>query len=241
MAEKQSDGGDLERYVSQSRLAGIKGKSRQAIGKAVSEGKLILHGKGRAARIDLEHPLTIAYLAAPSNPGKATVPTPSGAQRKPAKKKAAPPAPAPPPTVPTAENVPPASPENIRAAEAYMDKQEIERLNKLQATKKLELHNATTRGDLIERETVQSFIHLLHEIDNSQLKTLGFKVSSDIAAVFGSDDAAKVKETCGLIDAGVMQILKQIKREANKFLKKMGAGKIPKAKAARIYIDPPHH
>lgn len=221
-----------ERYVTQSRLAVIKGKSRQAVGKAVGDGKVVLHGQGRAARIDLKCPLTIAYLAAPSNPGKATAPTPGKVKPKPGSKKAAPPAPAPPATVADADNIPPDSPTNIRAVEAHMDKQEIERLNKLQATKKLELGNAKTRGDLIERETVQSFIHQMHEIDNGQWKTLGFSISSDIAAVFESDDSAKVKEVCGVVDKAVLLVLKQIKRDANRFLRKIGAEKIAKEKAA---------
>ena len=232
MAENQSGGPPPERYVNQSRLAAIKGKSRQAIGNAVGEGKLVLHGQGRAARVDLECPLTIAYLAAPSNPGKATAPTPGQAKPKPAKKKAAPPAPAPPATVAEEKNIPPDSPANAERVEAFLNKEEVKRAKVEQELEKLILGNKKSRGELIERALVQLYAHKEDEIDNGQWKTLGLKISSDVAAAIGIDDDEHVRKICDVIDREVLSVLKLVKRERNKFLRKIGAEKIAKGKAA---------
>lgn len=190
--------------------------SRQSINAAIRTGKLVLHGTGRAAYIDLNCPLTKSYTksrAVQRHTGKDTkdhgIPMPPSPKEK------------------EIEYAPP-SPESIEQAKAYHDKQEIERLKKLQETQKLELHNAKARGELIERETIQAFINAMHEIDNGQWKTLGLKISTDIAAVFGIDKDELIRRACDVVDREVYNILKQVKREQNRFLKKIGASKIPK-------------
>lgn len=222
-----------ERYVNQTQLGNMKAPpvSRQAIKNAANDGKIIIHGKGRAARIDLKCPLTIAYLKGESNPGKAPAPDPGQPQRKTPAKKSAPTIPEPEPPVSEEKNIPPDLPANADKVEAFLNKEAVKEAKLREEHEKLKLANAKTRGDLVERELVQGFIHRLHEIDNGQWKTLGFKISSDVGAVFDSDDPVLVKKACGVIDAGVLSILKQVKREANKFLKKIGAEKIPKEAA----------
>ena len=205
--------------------------TRQAIKRAANDGKIIIHGKGRAARIDLQCPLTIAYLKGESNPGKATTLTPVRGKGKAIAKKTARTTPEPDPPVSEEKNIPPDSPANADKVEAFLSKEAIKEAKLREEHEKLKLANAKTRGDLVERELLQGFIHRLHEIDNGQWKTLGFKISSDVGAVFGSDDPVLVKRACGIIDAGALSILKQVKREANKFLKKIGAEKIPKEAA----------
>ena len=206
--------------INQTDFANKLGIKRQAINGAIKAGKLVKHGKGRAAYIDLNCPLTIVYMKSPANQrhvGKTTKP------------------PAPP--VPLAsgkkgKEIPPDLPDNNEAVEAFIANQAIKDLKLQEDYEKVKLNNRKTRGELVERTLVQAFAHREHEIDNSQWKPLGLKVSSDVAAAFGIDDDEKVRKACGIIDREVLAILKQIKREQNKFLKQIGAEKLPKEERA---------
>jgi hypothetical protein len=220
----------------------------------VKDGKIKLHGQCRAARIDLECPLTKAYLKAPSNPGKATGATPKQVKQKPTRKKDARPQPkqsatqkkdieSTPEASPQEPSITPAHPlpqgepldepvSNAEQVEGYLSDQALKRLKLEEEHEKLKLKNRATRGELIERELVQLYAHKEDEIDNGQWKTLGLKISSDVAAMLGIDDDALVRKVCDLIDKEVLSVLKLVKRERNKFLKKIGAEKIPKERAA---------
>lgn len=190
--------------------------SRQSINAAIRSGKIVLHGTGRAAYIDLDCPLTKAYSksrAVQRHTGKDTfdhgIPVPPSPEDK------------------EIEYAPP-SPESIESAKAYHTKQDIERLKKLQETQKLELQNAKSRGELVEREIIQTFVDGMHVIDNAQWKTLDLKVASDVAALLGINDDEKIKDIADIIGKEVINILKLVKREQNKFLKNIGAKKLPK-------------
>lgn len=204
------------------------GVTRQAINKAIRTGMLIKHGEGRAAYIDLGCPVTKAYMKASAD-HRAGVqqPKPKAPKPKPRGKTE------PPPPSPDQKESPPAAATNMPSVNAFLDKQEAERLKKLQEIEKLTLQNRARRNELIERDAVQEFIQGMHEIDNGQWKTLGLKISSDVAAAFGIDDDQEVRKACDVIDREVLAVLKQIKREQNKFLKSIGAQKLPaKGKAA---------
>lgn len=214
----------MERYVHQARLAEIKKCSRAAIGKAIKEDRLILHGEGRAGRVDLECPLTVAYL--------------DGAKVTPSKKK--PPRVKPDPVAPKAkgDNIPPASPDKPEAPtppppksekdKSLLEQHEIKRLKVEAELEKLNLNNREKRGELIRRDLVKRYIHKEDEIDNGQWKTLDMKIASDVAAMFGIEDEKKVRGAADIIAREVVAILKQVKRERNKFLKKLGAEKLPR-------------
>ena len=231
MSTDEGSNSEGERYINQTDLGRKKGVSRQGIKNAANDGKIIIHGTGRAARIDLECPLTIAYLRAPTTPGKATVPAPPTAKPKTIKKKTAPIAPAPDPPVSEEKNIPPDLPANADKVEAFLNKEAVKEKKTQEELEKLKLANQKTRGELIERDTVQDFINGMHEIDNGQWKTLGLKISSKVAAELKIDDDEIVRKVCGVIDAEVLSVLKQIKRDQNRFLKKIGAEKIAKEAA----------
>lgn len=211
-----------ERYVNQTQLAGMKQPpvNRQAVRNAVSRGLLILHGEGRAARIDLQCPMTVAYL--------------NGAQVSPGKKKAARPKPKPPASnadkasPPPEPSPPPPPPDADAKLDAFMDKTEVELHIKAENLVKLKLDNKKKRNELIDRDKVAVFVNSMHEIDNGLWKTMGMNIASDVAAVFDSDDDELVRATCAVIEKKVFDILKQVKREQNKFLKKIGAAKLLK-------------
>lgn len=211
--------------INQTDIANKLGITRQAINKAIKEGRLKKHGIGRAAYIDLECPLTKAYMkhgteqrhGGHTGKHKASKVKPQGKPKEPLP---------PPPD----KKTPPDLPDNNESVNAFKDKQEIERLKKIQEIEKIELHNRRVRGELVERDIIQAFIHAMHEIDNGQWKTLGQKISSDIGAVFENDDDDKIRKAADVVEREVMAILKQIKREQNKFLKSIDAEKIPKAK-----------
>ena len=206
--------------LNQTDFAKRLGVERQAVNNAVRKGQLIKHGQGRAAYIDMSCPMTVAYIknaSANRHRGKA-----GGKARTPR----ATPAP-PPPQKKEPEEAPP-SPEAQASAEAFMDKQEIERLKKLEEIENLKIKNAKARGELVERETIQLFIDSMYIIDNGQWRTLGLRVSSDVAALLGIDDDDKIRNMADVIDKAAFNTLKQIKREMNKFLKKIGAKKLLK-------------
>jgi hypothetical protein len=209
--------------INQTDLANKLKVSRQAINKAIRKGQLVKHGEGRAAYIDLKCPLTVAYMKngteqrhgnAQGKP-KARTPKPPG---KPGK--AAPPK--------TAKESAPESPSNDESVQAFVSNEAIKKLKIEEELEKLKLNNRKVRGELIERATVQAFVHSMHEIDNGQWKTLGLKISSDVAAKLDIDDDVKVRAICDVIDREVLAVLKQVKRDQNRFLKKIGAEKIPK-------------
>ena len=205
---------------SQTEFAKKLGVKRQAVNNAVRKGLLVKHGEGRAAYIDLACPMTQAYIKNASvnrHRGKGTKPRSKPAPRPP-KKKATDPA--------------PPSPEAIASADAYNDKQLIERRKLMEQIEKLELENRETRKQLIVRKLVQAFMDKLYAIHNGQLKTHGLRASSDVAAIFGIEDDALIRKACDKIDKDMLSVLKQIKREMNKFMKKIGAEKITDSQAA---------
>jgi hypothetical protein len=209
--------------MSQTNFAKKLGIKRQAVNFAITKGRIVKHGSGRQAYIDLDCPLTKEYMNSSSgNRYRGKI---ASATHDPAKPQGKPDASAPPKKE---KEIAPASPENVASVKAYHDKQEIERRKKIQETKKIELHNAKTRGELVDREVIQAYVHETHEIDNGQWKTLGLKISTDIAAVFGIDDDELIRRACDVVDKEVYNILKQVKRMQNAFLKKIGAEKIPK-------------
>ena len=188
--------------------------SRQAVNKAIKAGLIILHGTGRAAYIDRECPKTQAYIknaSANRHRGKST---------KPRSK------PAPASTKKNAPDPAPASPEAAASSKAYEDKQAMERLKLMEQIEKLELDNRESRKELFARKLLQFFMDNLYSIHSGQLKTHGLRASSDMAAIFGIEDDALIRKACDKIDKDMLGVLKQIKREMNKLLKKVGAEKI---------------
>lgn len=207
--------------ISQANFAKKLKVNRQALTNAFNAGKLVKHGKGRQSYINLDCPLTIAYMKSDSanrHRGKVGVPASKPdpkSTKKPGKKSS------------------PAPAENDDDVQAYLDKQEIKHLKIKEEHEKLRLANAKTRGELIDRTVIQDFMHKLHEIDNGLWKTLGLKIASDVAAVFGSDDDALVRKVCDVVEKETFNILKQVKDDQNEFLKELGARKLPaKGKAA---------
>lgn len=213
--------------LNQTDFANKLGIKRQAVNNAVRKGQLIKHGQGRAAYIDMECPMTVAYIKNASvNRHRGKVGGKPRTPRPPRSKPAL--------TAPSKKEIEqvPLSPEGIASAEAFQNKQAIERLKLLEQIEKLELDNKETRKELIARELLQSFIDRLYAIHNGQLKTHGLRASSDVAAICGIEDDAVIRKMCDKIDKDMLTVLKQIKREMNKFLKKIGAEKLPEAKAA---------
>ena len=205
---------------SQTEFANKLGIKRQAVNNAIRKGLLVKHGKGRAAYIDMTCPMTQAYIK------NASVNRHRGKGTKPQGK----PAPAPPKD--KATDPAPPSPEAIASANAFEDKVLVERRKLMEQIEKLELDNRETRKELIPRKLTQAFMDKLYAIHNGQLKTHGLRASSDVAAIFGIEDDALIRKACDKIDKDMLSVLKQIKREMNAFLKKIGAEKIIDSQAA---------
>ena len=210
-----------ENRISQADFARKLKVKPQAITNAINKGKLIKHSKARAAYIDMECPVTVAYIKNASvnrHRGKA------GEQaRTPLQPRATPASTSPQKKEP--EYAPP-SPEAQASLGAFQDRQSIERLKLMEQIEKLELGNREARKELIARKLLQSFMDKLYAIHNGQLKTHGLRASSDVAAIFGIEDDELIRKACDKIDKDMLSVLKQIKLEMNKFMKKIGAEKI---------------
>lgn len=205
---------------SQTEFAKKLGIKRQAVNNAIRKGQLIKHGEGRAAYIDTTCPMTQAYIKNASvnrYRGKTTKPQGKPATPSPQKKKI--------------EQSPP-SPEAQASIAVFNDKQIMDRRKLMEQIEKLEIENRESREELFSRKLLQSFMNKLFAIHSGQLKTHGLRASSDMAAIFGVEDDALIREACDKIDKDMMTVLKQIKREMNRFLKKIGAEKITDDQAA---------
>ena len=211
--------------MSQADFARHVGAKPQTITKAINAGKIVKHGTGRTGYIDLKEQLTVAYIESGGKSPVKPKPKPKPRTRK---------IPRTPPVVdstPTEqEETPSLPPANLDAVEARATQQDLKSLKMEQELLKLQLGNKEKRGELIRRDTVQGFIHSMHEIDQGSWATLGLKISSDVAAVLGIDDDKLVRKVCDKIDKNVRLVSKQVKREMNKYLKKIGAEKIKKEK-----------
>lgn len=223
------------RHLNQTKFAEELGVSRQAVNKAIRGGLLVKHGSGRGAYIDMDCPLTRAYKKSGSSNrhrSKSTKPhsKPKAKSSKKHKKKSTSKLDgvdkSAEPSTGKPEETSPEPSGNEEAVDAYASKQEVERIKKLKEIDKLDLHNKTTRGQLIPRELVQLFINSMYEIDNGQWRTLGLKIAADIAAALGIDDDEMIRKIADLVDKEALSILKQIKREQKKFLKSIGAKKL---------------
>lgn len=217
-----------ENRINQTQLAKRAGVTRQAITDAINKGKLIKNGVGRAAWIDLDDPLTVAYLKGEKPQRSASQPA---AQKKPPATKAAPKKSVPPGTDPAPppdheEKSPPAPASNQDRVDDYMDNQRLKRLKLEQEHEKLKLNNREKRGELIKREVVKRYIHREDEIDNAQWGTLDLKISSKLAADMEIEDEKAIRRIADTVKREVVAVLKQVRRERNAFLKKMGAEKL---------------
>lgn len=207
--------------LNQTDFANKLGIKRQAVNNAVRKGQLIKHGQGRAAYVDMACPMTVAYIKNASvNRYRGNA---GGDTRTPGKPQSIPGSTPPPKKEP--EQAPP-SPEAQASLEAFEDKQSMERRKLIEQIEKLELDNRESRKELFARKLLQSFMDKLYALHNGQLKTHGLRASSDIAAIFGIEDDALIRKACDKIDKDMLAVLKQIKREMNKFLKKVGAEKL---------------
>jgi transcriptional regulator with XRE-family HTH domain len=203
------------KQISQAEFARMLGVKRQAINKAIREKRLVLHGKGHKSFIKLDDPATKAYIAngsgnrfrqksvAPKASPKKTV-TEAGKSKK-------------------GEPISKSQESNDELFKINEENYLIDQKTRQEKLKALQLSNAIMRGEYVRRDLIEEYVDTLFQIDNSQFKTLGLKTSSDIGAVFGVDDDNKIRHTCDIIENEVYKILKQIKREQIKFLKKLEA------------------
>jgi len=222
------------RYVNQTQLAELKVPpvTRQAIKKAIGEGRLILHGEGRAGRIDLECPLTRAYLATIPNAGRATGGPPSAPVQKKIAKVSTPASPSSGGSEKKSAKPSPSLPSNDEFMKDIQDNVNLKTMKIKEELEKLKLNNQARRNELIERGLVQAFVHSMHEIDNAQWGTLDLKISSDLGAVLDIEDDGTIRKIADVVKREVRAILKQVKEEQNKFLKGLGAQPLSKGHAA---------
>jgi len=117
--------------------------------------------------------------------------------------------------------------EAVLSAAADLDfkkltKSDIDKLHKLEGLLKIRVEREAKRGELIDRTLVRTVFGKLYQIDSNELRTLGGKLSADIAGIFGVEDVELMLKVEQKIDTEVVRILAHIKRLMDDFLVKQG-------------------
>jgi len=104
-----------------------------------------------------------------------------------------------------------------------LSKSEADKIKIYEGLKQIRVKTQRDKQELISRKMVRVIFGKLYEIDTNQFLTLKNKVVPDIASIMGCVDASKMLEAEKRIDEELYKILKHIKIEIDKFLKKIGA------------------
>ncbi len=93
-----------------------------------------------------------------------------------------------------------------------LPKSEIDKLKAMEQMLKAQIDRKIKRKELIPRALVQSVFGVLYTIDANELKTLGSKVSAEVAGICGTDDPEAVLLVEKRIEQEVTKILAHIKQ-----------------------------
>ena len=240
--------------LSQKQFASECGVSPVAINKAIKEGRVIATdktnptGKITGKLIDTEHRVNIEYYNCQLARGKSGKPKAS----KPIKKKVVKPTPAksedestPDPDEIEAADLSSAEPDDtepepipqelidlIESGQldintiARMQKVDIDKIKSYHQIQKLKVDTAKARDELINKKLIRSVFSKLYEIDMSQFLTLKDKLIPDLSGIAGVNEEATKLQMGERMDEELWKVLKNVKREMNKFLMKIGDDKI---------------
>jgi hypothetical protein len=229
----------MAEYISQRKFAKMLDISASALTYAIRNGTLIRTEHG----IDLEDPATIEYIehtktwkaTGARNPSEAAAILRKGkraeksSKPKP-KKKAAPKKPKakkkPRPKKEKIRKSPPPSPSSDPVysdlEDLYQTKREAELEKSQEQARKLKLQNQRERNELVPRILVRRVFGQLYLIDTNELRTLGDKLASEVAALCGVDDPNLIVSINQRIETEVFRSLEHIKKRFNDFLLEVG-------------------
>ncbi len=191
--------------INLSKFAEICGVSKPAISRAKRERRIVVNEQGG---IDLAHPVNQAFqMRAKEHTGRRL-----GKSNKP-KIEAKP--------EPVIDNVT-ERPKKLQSVDIYSingtDALHIERVEKI---RKLQITNAATRKELIDRKIFIKFIQKLYAVDTNELTVLCNRVSSSVAAIFDSEDPGHILQVEELLLDDMYSTLENIKNIMNKWLEEL--------------------
>ena len=105
---------------------------------------------------------------------------------------------------------------------ANIPKAELDKWHKYEQALKVQADREYTRGELIERKTVQQVFSKIYSIDKAEFCTMGAKLSPDIAAIMEVSDPAIVLRITERIDRETYKVLSHIQRLVNDYLVSIG-------------------
>ena len=101
----------------------------------------------------------------------------------------------------------------------------MEKLQIYERMKHIRITTEKAKHELIPRKLIKVIFGKLHEIDENEFKQLKNKIVPDVASIMGCSDSTKMLEAEKRIDEEVYKILKHIKIEIDRFLKKISKEK----------------
>lgn len=202
------------RYLSQGQIAKLIGISKQAVSKAVAQGRLIRTKMG----IDLDHPTNRHFLDRVENQAEPE----QEISKKPKRKKTNGNGRAKKTNGSTTEK-----PEKDQRWDGGKNtvggynKTQIDIQKSAAQIQELQLRIDERRKKLIKREYVDRFFSQLYLVDSNEWKTLSDRLSPEIAGIFEIDDPEKILQVSKAIEKEVYRTLTHVKRLVDDFLERM--------------------
>jgi hypothetical protein len=211
--------------------------SRQRVNELCNRGDLV---RDDAGKISLVHPVNAAWLSARQGcPPPTTPPGRWAGEGRRAAQPERPPRPVvqqpvyaaqPGYAAPTGDD--PLDEETITDALAQllsftdirtMPLADVQKARQIEVALKTRVERQHKRRELIERSLVRTVFGRLYTIDAQELRTLGGKLSPEVAGLFGIEDPALILAVEQRIDGEILKSLAHIRRVINDFLTGVGS------------------
>lgn len=202
------------------------GRSRQAISQAIKTGLLPVIIEGGKKKINPVDPIVQEY-AKKAKEGKQ-----SGQNLAKNKKKVAEKGKKKSKKTTSVEDVETSLPEYLRKISDSEDisfeqftaltKTEADKIKIYEQLKQIRIKTKKDKQELISRKLIKVLFGKLHEIDENEFKQLKSKIIPDISSIMGCVDPEKMIEAEKRVDEEIYKILKHVKHEIDRFIKKLG-------------------
>lgn len=196
--------------ATQKKFAEISGVSKQAIGKLVKKGGLVIRPDGK---IDTKDPVNSCYLKKQDDKliakERALIKQVQNAELKEALNDA----------------LPEINFDELPKDSDLMNYQrsDLECLKIIEHIKGQRLKHDIARGELISRKLIKSVFSKFYEIDMNEFLTIKDKLLPDIAAIFGVNDTTVAMKAGERMDEELWKVLKHIQQVKDRFLKSINA------------------
>ena len=109
--------------------------------------------------------------------------------------------------------------QELKEVAGRITKVDADTWKRIEEIKKLQLARQEKRRELIPRVLIQRVFNRIYQIDTNQLRTLGDRVSPEIASLCGVNEQDTIIQIGRVIDSEINKTLKHIQRLIEEFLK----------------------